>query len=152
MIPIVFPEGYNQPSFQTNPMKALDNTLGIIADLQKQVSLLNERLQQIVSNAPAPAPEPSAEVMAVVKKRTNKTFGDNLGFWTFLLGLTKGDDQYLLWRNGVVTTYGQTNTKNPIAVFASRHKARLMLRKAGWDVPYAFGGLNCGKYVVATRK
>lgn len=131
-------------------MKALEIS-SIMADLQQQISLLNQKLQSILDNAPSAEPAPTEEVVKLVSKLSNKTFGNSVGFWQYLLQNSE-EDQVLLWRNGAVTTYGSTSTKNPVAVFSSRHKARLALRSAGWDVPFAYGGLNCGKFVVATRK
>lgn len=136
-------------------MKAASKFNTIMADLQQQIAMLNERLQSIIDEAPKAEsfvkPEPTAEVLKAVKKLSNETYCDSLLFWKRYLN--KGqEDEVLIWRNGVITSYGQTDTKNPIAVFQSRHKARLTLRKAGWDVPFAYKGYNCGKFVVVTRK
>lgn len=114
------------------------------------IEILENRFKEIMNNVPK-VQKPSEEVTKIVSKISPKTFGDDIGFWTWMLKTGK-EDQVLLWRNGSVTSFGTSSTKNPIAVFASRHKARLALRSAGWDVPFSYGGINVGKYIVATRK
>lgn len=114
------------------------------------IEILEQRLAEIMNKAPK-VMEPSKAITNIVAKMSPKTFGDNYTFWVRMLK-NGTEDHVLLWKNGSVTNYGTNNTKNPIAVFSSRHKARNVLRKAGWDVPFAVQGKDKGKYILVTRK
>jgi hypothetical protein len=131
----------------------LDNANAKVDGIMSAIAEIKQRLSEIVDNAPKAEviQKPTAEVVKLVSKNSPKTFGTELGFWTWMLK-SGGEDSVLLWKNGSITSFGFSDTKNPIAVFSSRHKARLTLRSAGWDVPYSYGPINTGKYVIATRK
>lgn len=130
----------------------LDGYNSKIDAMMSTITEIKQRLAEISNNAPkAVVQKPTAEVVKIVSKISPETFGDELGFWSWMLKTGK-EDHVLLWKNGSVTSFGKSSTKNPIAVFSSRHKARLTLRSAGWDVPFAYGGINMGKYIIATRK
>lgn len=131
----------------------LDNANAKVDGIMKAIAEIKERLSEINANAPKAVvvQKPTAEVVKLVSKNSAKTFGTELAFWLWMLKSGK-EDSVLLWKNGSITSFGTSTTKNPIAVFSSRHKARLTLRSAGWDVPFSYGGVNLGKYVIATRK
>lgn len=115
------------------------------------IEILENRFKEIMNNAPKKDQKPTKEITNIVSKMSPKTFGDNYSFWVRMLK-SGTEDHVLLWKNGSVTNYGTNNTKNPIAVFSSRHKARNVLRKAGWDVPFAIQGKDKGRYILVTRK
>ncbi len=146
----------NPIAFISNLDNKLNTNIQLVMELAKSISQLTDRLNQIVANAPkAPAVEqPSKAIQKIVKKMSHDTFHTEVSSW-INFGRKSGVDRVVLWTNGAVTSFHETDTKNPIAMFRNRPCAIYTLRKAGWIVPRSCdeNGVSLGfkKFIVATR-
>jgi hypothetical protein len=132
-------------------MKSLVEAYNMIKSLSDKINQLENRTPSLpwedkqVSYNNTPVPTPAIENLAtgMVRQMVAKTFNDCNNACKRIYA---EHDKVVLWKNGVVTTLGESiNTKNPLAVFKSRACARIRLRLAGYNVPYAVGSANLGK-------
>lgn len=119
-----------------------------IEKLEKQMKkLMREAKENAKRNT-----EPSENITSIVSRLSHATMNDTLGYWVKYRSFGE-ERKIVLWQNGAVTSFNETNTKNPMAMFRTRQKAIAVLRKAGWNVPYSLtenGSPICRKFIIAT--
>lgn len=115
----------------------------------------NKKTEEIVplSSYNTPSPTPAIESMAtsLTIQNRHRTFGISKAA---LKRLFNENDKVVIWGNGVITTLGESvNTKNPLAIFASRASAKIQLRRVGFNVPKVkdTGGYTYRKYIIASK-
>jgi len=138
-------------------MNAIEIIKNSLVESYNLIEELSARLAEIQNNKPQlpwnKKQQPSQAVKNLVKQMTPKTSNDSINHWiTLRIDNVKAINQVILWKNGMVTTFGEDpNTENPLAVFTNRQTAILRLRKAGWKVPSTFQMGGHHKMIVATR-
>ena len=123
------------------------------ATIEKLESDLQKAMRQIRKDAKARMENtPSAGIINIASRLSHECMNDTLGYWTNYRSFGE-ERRIVLWANGAVTTFNETSTKNPLAMFRTRQKAIAVLRKAGWNIPYSVnekGSPVYRKFIVAT--
>ena len=118
------------------------------------IEALQARLAKIEANKPKPMP--TKAIQSLVSNMTTKPVRDSIIHWKRMFNAATGIDRVILWKNGMVTTFGENpSVANPLAIFTNRQTAILRLRKAGWNVPTCVnerGTAFSAEYIIATRR